>query len=323
MGELAVCRRWQPSWRNDNASVEPLEGGTLTDMLRPIVMTLLFAAGSHLAWTADPFVSENQKWRAEREQDFVGPDGPFTLVASLVPKQGVSSIGQDKTNDLVLPVEKAPPHVGKIDWQGETSATLRLEPGVKAMVEGKPVTQVEVSKPTSVSIGEMTLEMTVRKGKMYVSVFDHDSKQRKEAKPSAWFPIDKRYRIEADWVAYPEVKTIRMADSHGGSREMKNPGYASFMLDAKEATLQGFTDSNGKYFAFFFRDGTSGHETYGSGRFLEADLPKDRKVVLDFNRAYNPSCAFNPLFVCPIPPKENHLTMRLPAGEMNYPGTAH
>ena len=65
-----------------------------------------------------------------------------------------------------------------------------------------------------------------------------------------------------------------------------------------------------------FRDSTAGKETYGAGRFLEANLPKAGKLIVDFNKAYNPFCAFNPLCVCPIP---HHLAMRIPAGERDYP----
>jgi hypothetical protein len=66
---------------------------------------------------------------------------------------------------------------------------------------------------------------------------------------------------------------------------------------------------------FLFKDQTAGKETYGAGRFVEAVMPKDGKVILDFNRAYNPWCAVNPYAACPIPPKENRLAVRVEAGE--------
>ena len=118
---------------------------------------------------------------------------------------------------------------------------------------------------------------------------------------------------------------VRIPDSDGGSREWKSPGYASFVIDGQPVTLQPVFTPGGKELSFFFRDRTAGHETYGAGRFLEADLPKDGKVIVDFNEAYNPFCAFNTLFVCPIPPRENHMAARIQAGERNYPhaGEAH
>jgi uncharacterized protein (DUF1684 family) len=90
------------------------------------------------------------------------------------------------------------------------------------------------------------------------------------------------------------------------------------VLDGKNFKLQPVLSSDGKELSFWFRDATAGQETYGAGRFLETDLPQNGKVVIDFNKAYNPYCAFNTLYVCPIPPKENHLAVRIPVGERNY-----
>ncbi|HYN00995.1 MAG TPA: DUF1684 domain-containing protein, partial [Vicinamibacteria bacterium] len=73
---------------------------------------------------------------------------------------------------------------------------------------------------------------------------------------------------------------------------------------------------------FILRDQTSGKETYGAGRFLYADLPKAGKVVLDFNKAYNPPCAFTPYATCPLPPPQNWMPVRVEAGEMAY-GKGH
>jgi uncharacterized protein (DUF1684 family) len=70
---------------------------------------------------------------------------------------------------------------------------------------------------------------------------------------------------------------------------------------------------------FIFKDGTSGKETYHTARFLYADLKEDGTTVLDFNEAYNPPCAFNQYTTCPLPPKENQLTVRILAGEKDYP----
>jgi uncharacterized protein len=91
------------------------------------------------------------------------------------------------------------------------------------------------------------------------------------------------------------------------------------LCDPVRRSSCGYGRTTQKEMTFFFRDATAGHETYGAGRFLEADLPKGGKVVLDFNEAYNPFCAFNGLYICPIPAKENHFSVRMPAGELKYP----
>jgi uncharacterized protein (DUF1684 family) len=295
-------------------------------MLRStLLLTLIFCGARQSAWPADSYTSEIEGWRKRYDRDLLGPDGPYTFVARFVPKPGISSLGHDRTNDLVLPIEQAPAHAGKIEWPGRESATLRLEPGVEAIVDGKPVSEVQFSKPVTVTIGAMQLLLRFRELELRIAVKDTNARMRREAKPSVWFPIDQRYRITADWAPFPGIKTIRIPDNDGGSRVWKSPGHASFAVDGKNLELLGTLTPDEKQLSFFFRDNTAAHETYGAGRFLEAELPKNGKVVLDFNKAYNPSCAFNPLYICPIPPKENHLAVRIPAGELNNPhqGEAH
>jgi len=142
---------------------------------------------------------------------------------------------------------------------------------------------------------------------------------RKTAQAPVWFPIDLRYRVNADWIPFAEPRTLRLPDSDGVSRGWKSPGYVSFALDGQRNTLQAVLTPDRKQLSFLFRDGTTGQETYGAGRFLEADLPSGGKVLMDFNKAYNPFCTCNALYICPIPPKENHLKLRIAAGERKYP----
>jgi uncharacterized protein (DUF1684 family) len=100
---------------------------------------------------------------------------------------------------------------------------------------------------------------------------------------------------------------------------MPSPGYAVFTLDGKEVRLEGVLEEpNATELFFIFKDGTSGKETYPAGRFLYSDLPKHGEVVLDFNKAYNPPCAFTPYATCPLPPEQNRLPMRIEAGELRY-----
>jgi hypothetical protein len=136
---------------------------------------------------------------------------------------GISSLGRDRSNDMVLPVEAAPAHVGKIDWSGGDSAILRLEPGIPAVVDGQKVSEVAVSKPVIVTVGQMKLRVAIRGAELRVSVQDANARMRRDAKPPVWFPIDLRYRITADWVAFPEAKMVRIPDNDGGSREWKSP----------------------------------------------------------------------------------------------------
>jgi hypothetical protein len=102
---------------------------------------------------------------------------------------------------------------------------------------------------------------------------------------------------------------------------MVTPGTVVFALGDTVIHLVPLLETPSDSSLFFvFQDGTSGIETYGGGRFLYADLQPDGEVVLDFNKAYNPPCAFNPNTTCPLPPEGNVLTRPIRAGEKAYAG---
>jgi hypothetical protein len=96
------------------------------------------------------------------------------------------------------------------------------------------------------------------------------------------------------------------------------PGYAEFTIDGK--TLRLYPVEEGGDLSFMFKDATSGNTTYPPGRFLDTDPPKNGVIVLDFNQAYNPPCAFTAFATCPLPPKQNTLPIPVEAGEKKYAG---
>src|SRR5439155_27166177 len=104
--------------------------------IAPLILPLLACIDQRPVWPADSYGAEIRSWRKNYDRGLLAPDGPFSLVARWTPKRGVSSIGRDGSNDLVVPIETAPSRIGKIGWREGASATLRLEPGVHATVEG-------------------------------------------------------------------------------------------------------------------------------------------------------------------------------------------
>jgi uncharacterized protein (DUF1684 family) len=129
------------------------------------------------------------------------------------------------------------------------------------------------------------------------------------------------YRVTARFVSYEKPKSIPIASIIGYTDQEPSPGYAEFTLAGQKLHLEPVLE-DGELF-FIFRDQTAGKETYGAGRFLHAALPKGGKVELDFNKAYNPPCAFTPYATCPLPPKQNLLPIRIEAGELAPAHPAH
>ena len=100
---------------------------------------------------------------------------------------------------------------------------------------------------------------------------------------------------------------------------MPCPGKAVFTLNGQELSLEPVLEEPGDTELFYiFKDETSGTQTYPAGRFFYSEMPRDGQVVLDFNKAYNPPCAFTPYATCPLPPAQNRLKVKIEAGELNY-----
>jgi uncharacterized protein (DUF1684 family) len=146
---------------------------------------------------------------------------------------------------------------------------------------------------------------------------DPNSKLRKEFTGLKWFPVDESYRVSARFESYSEPRKVESLNVFGDVIEFMSPGELVFEINGQEHRLQP-TSMRNDAFHLIIRDKTSGKETYGAARFLSTEPMKNGRVELDFNKAYNPPCAYNPYTTCPLPPKGNSLPVRIEAGEKAY-----
>jgi len=219
-----------------------------------------------------------------------------------------------------LPRESAPERVGSFLFRGRKTVFF-AERGAGVTVNGAPVTTIEMhpdkdGPPTVIAFGDFSMHVIQRGERFGIRLRDTNSKFRREFRGLEWFPISETYRVRARFVTHPAPRTIAVPNVLGDVERRPSPGYALFTLDGKEYRLEPVTEENRLF--FIFKDLTSGKETYPAGRFLYADMPKDGNVEVDFNKAYNPPCAFTPYATCPLPPKQNRLAVRIPAGEKRY-----
>src|SRR5262249_3571089 len=193
--------------------------------------------------------------------------------------------------------------------------------GVAATLESKPVTSAVLKSdasgvPDVVRIGALSLSVIERGGEIGVRLKDNESPRRTQWKGLSWFPIDESQRVVAPLVPSPPGTTLEITSVLGQTQKLPSPGEAVFTLGGQELKLTPVLEEAGAQEIFFvFRDQTAARETYGAGRFLYADMPRDGTVVLDFNKAYSPPCAFTPFATCPLPPRRNRLSVRIEAGE--------
>lgn len=287
---------------------------------------LVSFAGVPLCLTAagETYEQSIMKYRKEAEEHFRSVSGPLTLVARFSPGEGSSTLGRDPASSLVVPDKAAPAKIGELTVKSG-KATLRFAPSVQAAVNGKSVTVIETDNQSAqgagVTIGALRVRLYfIRGDQLQISVSDPNWILRQEAQARSWFDVDRKYKVTANWIAYPTPRTVRFADNDGSSRERTIPGYVTFTLDGRDLRLTPILRPENPNPFFVFGDTTNNHETYGAGRFLEVNPPLNGKIVLDFNTAYNPLCAYNHEFLCPVAPRENRLSIAIRAGEQKYPG---
>lgn len=274
-----------------------------------VAVPLLVAA----ATVDSTYQAEIEQFRQKRNESL--KKNWITLAGLFWLKPGTNTIGSGRDNDVVLP--SGPARLGTLELHGK-DVMLRLNSGAQATIDDKPATPTTKmaldtsGSPTLLALGSLRITVIERSDKIGVRVKDTESPALKTFKGTEWFPTDPKLRVEAKWV--PESgKKIAITNVLGQTEETEVPGEAVFTVNGKEFHLQPIQEEPDSLF-FIFSDATKG-ETYPGGRFLYTDMPKDGKVVLDFNKAYSPPCAFTAYATCPLAPKENRLPVRIEAGE--------
>jgi len=142
------------------------------------------------------------------------------------------------------------------------------------------------------------------------------SAQKAEFEGLNYFPANEDLRFELEVEPYDDQQQIKMQTSTGDLRDFIRYGRLHFSIEGQETSLTVYANQHGFFIPFV--DAQAGKETYGAGRYLDPELTEDGKLVLDFNLAYNPYCAYNEMYSCPIPPAENRLAVAIKAGEKNF-----
>jgi uncharacterized protein len=284
-------------------------------------MSLLLALLLHAApgASSNDVTAATQAWKAKRIQRLESEDGWLTLVGLGWLKEGANSAGSDPKADVKFP-EGAPTQVGTFTRSG-SSVSFQPARGVTVARGGQPfpggplTTDAGTAPPDVLQVGRFRFLVHVVGNRLGVRIKDPEARARKEFHGIPTYPASERWRLQARWVPSNPPVPIAVPDVLGEIEQMPSPGTAVFQVNGKEYRLTPVLEEGSPDLFFVFADETNRTETYGAGRFLYADPPKDGTVVLDFNRAYNPPCAFSAFATCPLPPKQNRLALRVEAGE--------
>ena len=268
-----------------------------------------------------------EQWRAARVARLTAPDGWLSLIGLEWLHEGDNRIGSAVDNDIV--VQTGPAHLGVLTLMSDGVMHIALDKTAGATIDGKSVDKVAVIDdmhvsanvtPTTVTFGSANFIVIERDGRKALRIRDSAAAARKDFLGIDYFPIDASWCIESDWVPFDPPQDLQMGTVIGTIETVKVPGKVVFQRDGIQYELLPYQEEPDGELFFVLGDLISGNETYGAARFLYAALPEQGKVVLDFNRAYNPPCAFTAFATCQLAPPENRLDLRITAGEKTYRG---
>ena len=266
------------------------------------------------------YQTDIEMWRRGREEMLKADDGWLSVAGLFWLKEGTNTLGADAGNTMILPKGSAPGKVGVFEfYNGNT--TFRAAPGAEVTVNGKPAVVAALNPDTAgasdvLRVRDLTMFVIQRGSRFGIRLKDKNSEARKTFRGLKYFPVREEYRVKAKFVPYNPPRKIAVPNILGDVEEEASPGYAVFTLNGHQYRLEPL--DSGDMLFFIFKDQTAGKETYPAGRFLYTDKPHGGEVILDFNRAVNPPCAFTPFATCPLPPQQNQLPLRIAAGELRY-----
>jgi uncharacterized protein (DUF1684 family) len=292
--------------------------------LRFALLAATLAAGTAGA-ADDAHRAEVLDWREKRAARLSAPEGWLALVGLHWLAPGTQTIGSAPDNDVVLAV--GPPQLGTVTL-AHGAVTLALADGAAARIGDSDARSATLAPdstgaPTLVRMGEASFSVIQRGDRFGLRVRDPQARTRTAFAGIDQFDIDPAWRFEARFEAHAPGRTIDIVNVLDMLEPMKNPGVVVFEKDGREHRLEALDDTGDGQLFLIFADRTNGKLTYGPGRFLYAPPPVDGKTIVDFNRAYNPPCAFTPYSTCPLPPPENRLDLVVEAGEKKYVAATH
>lgn len=275
-------------------------------------MKHFFAAVLLLSVSSTAYQHEIDQWRVERRAALTRPDGWLSLVGLFWLHEGV--------NDITLPAR--PPVTCRFVLQ---NGRVVLQPTPLFQI-GAPLLMRDDTDPHGVTVihaGTLSFEVIRRAdagGDHFgIRARDPESEARTHFKGLQYFPANPAFRVEARFEPYQPPKKISITNVLGMTSEETSPGALVFTLEGKTFRIDPILEQGEKDLFIIFKDATSGKETYGAARYLYAHPPDaSGRTVVDFNKAYNPPCAFTHFATCPLPPAQNRLPIRIEAGEKKY-----
>jgi uncharacterized protein (DUF1684 family) len=298
---------------------------------KSILLFLLFmtlVSCSSLTEEEKIYIQQINDWHHKRIESLKAKESWLSLAGLFWLKPGENSFGSDKSNDIVFPEGKAADFMGWFELN-EDEVKIRITPGIIITCEDKPVSEMilqndNTDKQSVLRYKSLSWFVIKRQDKYAIRLKDSEHPEFERFKGIDRFGVNPDWKIEAKFFPYDPLKKIEIPTIMGTILEQSSPGFLQFEINEKIFRLDSTGDIKSKRLFLIFADQTNGDKTYGAGRFLSVDFPHpDSTIYIDFNKAYNPPCAFTKYATCPLPPKQNQLPIEIKAGEKNYAHALH
>lgn len=262
-------------------------------------------------------------WHKKRENDLKQPNGWLNLEGLFWLHKGVNTFGKAEGNDSRYQQNEFPAYLGDFIFEGDSVVWVNKNNNTVKInnIETKGTTPVVVftkeGKAKVMDWSHFRWSVIKREDKVGIRFRNLEAAALKEFKGINRFPVDSNWRLKAVLVQ-PVQDLLMITNVLGQTTAQKSAGRLLFTIDKKEYSLD-VIDEGGPNLFIVFGDETAGKTTYGAGRFI--DIPKpdgSGNTEIDFNKAYNPPCAFSAFATCPLPPPQNRLKVSITAGEKNY-----
>jgi uncharacterized protein (DUF1684 family) len=272
----------------------------------------------------DEYIQEITKWRQEVDRNLRRENGWLALAGLFWLRKGTNLIGSSPESDIGLP-KRSPERLGTFEFDGNR-VTLSVEADLPVEVNGVVTKSAlldtdQEDVPSFITFGDIRMVVVRRSKGVGIRLWDNTRAERRTFPSRQWYPVKKEYCVPATYTRYETPRIVKMPDILGSILDEPMQGFVSFELHGKKYELQVEELPDHRLFVQFM-DLTNGNPTYPSGRYHYTDAHENGRLVIDFNKAYSPPCAFTEYATCTFPPQENRLDVAIEAGEI-YPEQHH
>ena len=268
----------------------------------------------------EDFQEQVAEWKQERMESISDSTGWLRLAGMFWLEEGENSFGSSSEVDIQFPENTISDRAGTFVFENGM-VTMRVEEGVEITHEGEPVDEItlydgdEESEEVRVEHGTLVWFVIIRDDITAIRLFNKENEKADAFTGFPAYPVDPEWARTARYIPNPEGTTVPIVNVLGQQIDAVSPGKIEFTIEGERFKFDGIINSTQLF--IIFSDGTNQEETYQAGRYVYVDYPEEGSeyTVIDFNKAYNPPCAYNVFTTCQLPPQQNRLDIAINAGE--------